>query len=231
MKVKSEVNLIYTLSDISGNIRYVGVTRKTLAWRLRKHITESKSMRTHKDKWISSLAMPPVINLVEETLDRYRECYWIGYFTEIGCRLVNHTDGGEGAPGYHHSPETCAKMSKTRRQKYASGELIGPWKGKRMPKETRKKMSESRKGRICSPETRKKLSETHLKLHTLGMPTSMKGKHHTEKAKKKISESHKKRYANGGTHPNQGKHHTEETVKKIQAGIQAYLLRKKDENK
>jgi len=47
--------------------------------------------------------------------------------------------------------------------------------------ETKKKMSESRKGRHLSEETKKKISESH------------KGKHFSEEHRKKLSESHKGR--------------------------------------
>ena len=67
--------------------------------------------------------------------------------------------------------------------------------------ETRKKMSESRKGEKCyifgkhhSEETRKKMSESRK-----GKTPWMKGKHHSEESRKKMSESKKgKHWYNNG---------------------------------
>ena len=59
-------------------------------------------------------------------------------------------------------------------------------KGKPRSEETIKKMSESKKGKHCSEETKKKISES-LKGHT---PWN-KGKKHSEEAKRKMSEVRK----------------------------------------
>ena len=75
--------------------------------------------------------------------------------------------------------------------------------------ETRRKMSESKKGKPSpnkgvpmSEETKKKMSE------------SQKGKHHSEETKKKMSISRK-----GRTSPNKGKTMSEETKKKISESL------------
>ena len=56
--------------------------------------------------------------------------------------------------------------------------------------ETRKKLSESKKGRTLSEETRKKISEAHK-----GKPSVMKGRTLSEEFRKKISEAQKLRWA------------------------------------
>ena len=110
--------------------------------------------------------------------------------------------------------------------------------------ESRRKMSESHKGKVppnkgipMSEEQKKKLSEINK-----GKVPPNKGKHHTEESKKKMSESHKglqtgekhpffffflseetkKKLSDSlmglqaaDTHPMFGKHHTEESKKKI----------------
>ena len=53
-------------------------------------------------------------------------------------------------------------------------------------KETKKKMSDAKKGKPRSAETRKKLSEAHK-----GKPSPTKGKHFSEETKNKLSEAHK----------------------------------------
>lgn len=64
--------------------------------------------------------------------------------------------------------------------------------------ETKKKLSESLKGRTFSEETKKKMSDAKK-----GEKSAWYGKHHSEEIKEKISNSHK------------GKHHTEESKRKI----------------
>jgi len=43
------------------------------------------------------------------------EIFWIRYFSGIGFRLTNLTEGGEGASGYRHSPETRKRMSELKK--------------------------------------------------------------------------------------------------------------------
>ena len=71
-------------------------------------------------------------------------------------------------------------------------------KGVTLSDETRRKMSESKKGRIFSEEHRRKLSESH-KGHTV-----------SEETRKKMSEAKK-----GENNPLYGKHFSEETRRKI----------------
>jgi len=77
-----------------------------------------------------------------------------------------------------------------------------PWNlGIPATEETKKKISESGKGRIVSEETRLKISKIH------------KGKFVSEESKRKNSEAHK-----GINNPNYGKHHSEETRLRIGRG-------------
>ena len=69
---------------------------------------------------------------------------------------------------------------------------------KNMSEETRRKMSESHKGRHLSEEARKKLSE------------AKKGRHLSEEHRRKISESKK-----GEKNPMYGKHRSDETRRKM----------------
>ena len=91
---------------------------------------------------------------------------------------------GEKNPMYgkhqRHSEATRRKMSESHKGKPSHK------KGVTLSDETRKKISESMKGRTFSDETRKKLSE------------ALKGKKHkpfTEETRKKMSESAKRRHA------------------------------------
>jgi len=82
--------------------------------------------------------------------------------------LINFTNGGEGMSGHVCSEETKRKMSEARR-------------GGTHSEETRRKISEANKGKKLSEETRRKLSEAH------------RGKKHSEESKRKMSETKKKK--------------------------------------
>lgn len=79
------------------------------------------------------------------------EKYWIAQFKSWGFNLANMTDGGDGISGWKHSESS------------------------------KKKMSESKKGRRLSPNTEFKK----------GMISLNKGKKHSKETKKKISDSKK----------------------------------------
>ena len=101
-----------------------------------------------------------------------------------------------------HSEESRKKMSESK-------------KGMRHSEESRKKMSEAKKGekshmygKHLSEETKKKMSEAQK-----GEKSHMYGKHPSEETRKKLSEANKGKYE-GEKHPMYGKHHSEETRKK-----------------
>ena len=90
----------------------------------------------------------------------------------------NFTEGGDGSSGFRYSEESKKRMSEAR-------------KGKTHSLKTRKKMSESKKGenhpmygKTHSLETKKKISEANK-----GENNPMYGKTHSEKTRKKMSEA------------------------------------------
>ena len=80
----------------------------------------------------------------------------------------------------------------------------------KLSEESRKKMSEARKGKTLSEEHKHKLSESHK-----GEKNGFHGKSHTEETKRKISEAHKgeKSYWYGKKHSEETKHKTSESHK------------------
>lgn len=80
------------------------------------------------------------------------------------------------------------------------------------------KISISNKGKKASAETRRKMSESRK-----GKPTWNKGKHHSKESIKKMSESKK-----GEKNSMYGKHHSEETRRKMsEAAKRRYAVAKK----
>jgi len=114
----------------------------------------------------------------------------------------NFTEGGDGTTGYKHTLDTRKKMSESRKGKNS------PNYGKTRPEETRRKISKSLKGKkrgSFTEEHKKKISESRK-----GDKHPFYGKKLPEETKKKMSESRK-----GEKNGMYGKKHSKETRKKL----------------
>lgn len=134
---------IYTLADpITNEIRYIGLTKKTLEERLKGHL-KCKD-KTHRTFWINSIknkGLKPKIELLDEVeneLGPVSEIFWISMFKTWGFKLVNLTDGGETSTTKNiiRSKEWCENIRK--------GKLKSNFK---YTIESKQKMSESAKKR------------------------------------------------------------------------------------
>ncbi len=148
---------IYTLSDPRNNeIRYVGKTTSSLIKRLNGHTYSANKYNFHNARWIKTLltnSLKPNINLLEECLESdwvEREKYWIKYYKDLGIKLNNNTDGGDGHSGYKKSEELKKRIS--------------DWsKGKSISLEQREKISIANKGKKHSLEFKNQISERFSK--------------------------------------------------------------------
>lgn len=99
-------------------------------------------------------------NLIEEEAFE-REKFYINFIGRY--KLVNMTDGGEGASGNIQTEEVRKKISEFQKGKKPSEEtrkkLSESKKGKKRSEETKLKMSESAKGKIFSKETKIKIGD------------------------------------------------------------------------
>lgn len=143
MQQESKTTFIYTLScPLSNDIRYVGKS-DNIKNRIRDHLSKSKKLKTHKDKWICSLnknhSKPKleILDIVDKNEWKFWEQHYISLFKSWGFNLVNHTNGGDGGSFKKHTEETKKKMSQLRKGK----------KRKPFSEETKKAMSESAKKR------------------------------------------------------------------------------------
>ncbi len=126
----AKVTSIYRLRcPTTGETRYVGKTVNLLKQRLSEHLHDKRL--NHRCNWIQSLirqGLEPVIELIEVVPAgedwQTRERYWIAYYREQGCDLTNATDGGEGLTGYAPSEETRKKLSQAKKGKKHSPEHI-----------------------------------------------------------------------------------------------------------
>ena len=182
---------VYTLSDPrTGDVRYVGVTNNPRN-RFNSHMRDNRASN-HRTRWINSLVrdgLKPIMAIIDETdRDNWAQCemMWIAHYRSIGCKLVNSTDGGEGATGYVHSEEQRRKIADTQR-------------GKKYSEESRRKMSESQKNRPpITNESRRKMSEAsrnHSKESFRKIGDAHRGKKHTDETRRKMVENNTRRRA------------------------------------
>ena len=129
-------------------------------------------------------------------------------------RCYNLMPGGNMRAGWELSDEHRKKISQTRIERIASGEIV--CKGHRLTDEEKRNLSEKAKERLRNPENNpmygRKHSEESVRKNReshLGQVPWIKGKHHSENARQNISAS---RYKFLAEHPdakldwNSGKH-------------------------
>lgn len=116
---------IYTLSDPRTlEVRYVGMTTKSLDVRLGGHLRTAHLEKNHRARWIRSLknaGLVPVITEIEVVpVEQHAEAErrWIAAYRAQGARLVNATDGGDGTFGHKMSPEARKRISDSKKGKF-----------------------------------------------------------------------------------------------------------------
>lgn len=105
---------IYKLIDPrTSEVRYIGKTvDKKRRFTYHRYTTDG----THRSNWIAQLRacnLLPIMEIIEEVEGNgwvEREKHWISHHKELGCRLTNATDGGEGETGFKMSEETKQKL-------------------------------------------------------------------------------------------------------------------------
>lgn len=156
------------------HVRYVG-----MAMRAGRPYDPAKNARrnpknTHLFAWIRSLQSQEreptsliLEELPEDTTRKFlgfvEKCY-IRSLREIGHRLTNVAEGGDGGNTGPPTPETLAKI-------YAS------WTPEKRAKQSRAKTGNKNcVGRVCSPETREKQRIAHLGQRRFGRQLSQESK-------------------------------------------------------
>lgn len=144
---------LYTLADPrTDEVRYVGWTSSAPGARLSGHLTAARlDRKNHRCAWIRSLmvngykpSMRVLAFLESEDAPIYEMAY-IEALRSTGTRLVNATDGGDGATGYVPTAEHRAAISRA-------------GLGRKHTPEARAAISAAKLGKERSPETRLKIS-------------------------------------------------------------------------
>lgn len=165
---------IYVLKDpINQHIRYVGKTISPKN-RYKSHKCLKVKKGTYLSCWIESLRnkdLSPIMEIIDEVEkenSKKKEIYYISFYKNQGCNLVNLTDGGDGCDGYKHSKEIKLKMSEIQKKHWKLGikKFIPSMKGKKHTEESKIKMSvlqigkkNHNYGRSTSEETKLKISK------------------------------------------------------------------------
>jgi len=90
---------IYALADNPFNIRYVGLTSKSIEHRLKQHMCDFRH-NAHKVNWIKKYGNSIMAFIIEDGIKtakeaKDREIYYIKTLRDLGVKLINATDGGD----------------------------------------------------------------------------------------------------------------------------------------
>mgnify|MGYP001612131256 FL=1 len=159
---------IYLLIDpITNDVRYIG---KSVDIRNRLYFHFSywclQKERTHKANWLRHLhaqGLKPNILIREYDRDALSliEQFWIAIARNLGCRLTNHTDGGEGAIGARRSKETRERIRRAnlgRKQKPESRAKISEGRRLHLASHPAWRHTKSSRGKISKAKTGKQLA-------------------------------------------------------------------------
>lgn len=151
--------LIYCLKHPDTlEVRYIGMTSKTLKYRLSKHIDNAKYTKHNKHlcNWILNilkLNKKPIIELIEKVdFNKWqdKEKFYISLYSSK--RLLNSTMGGEGTFGFKHNATTIKKLRDLKTGIIPSKEALIKrsisLKNRVITKEHRLKISNSNRGKI-----------------------------------------------------------------------------------
>lgn len=174
---------LYKHTTPNGKV-YIGITSQTLSQRWRNgkgYKTQVFYNAIQKYGWDNIIHEILFENLSYEDACHKEEMLINKYKSNIKQYGYNISIGGGGTKG-----------------------VTSIWKGRHLPKETCKKISEANKGRIFSIESRKRMSDSQKKLvNDPNYINPMKGRKHSDYTKSLISKCHK------------GKHLSEEHKRKL----------------
>lgn len=178
---------IYALAD-SEEVRYIGWTVDPRR-RLRRHLDTAKTGKLHRECWIRSVVQAGgqiQMYVLEEGEGDWAEAErrWIAHYREMGARLTNLTDGGEGVPGLVFSEEVRKKFREYSLARGCEALIQAAHArrgkpGRKLPEDHIAKLVESNRRRVWTGEMRRKVA--------LSVSCVQKGRRCSEETRRKIS--------------------------------------------
>ena len=144
----------YAHSKPDGTIFYIGKGHSKRAYDLvKRNVYWKRLVEKHGIPTVEILAHWAT---EQEALDH--EVLLISCFKDMGYKLTNLTDGGEGSSGFKHSQESIAKIVKVKTEQPSRY-----WLGKPRSQETKDKISKALMGtgRPHTEEAKKKIALSH----------------------------------------------------------------------
>lgn len=199
---------IYLITNIENKKQYVGITKFSIEERFSQHMKRGFLLTEAIKKYGEQKFSIELIEEVESAERAYElEIFYIQKYNTKVPNGYNLTDGGDGIFGWEASEEYRQECSE--RVKLLHKEKKVGMYGKNHSEETRKKMSDSSKGKPKPWLIGRKVSEeTKEKIRQINS-----GKVLSDETRKKISENHYD--ISGENNPMYGKKHSPETIEKL----------------
>lgn len=165
--------IIYRMYNRITKKNYIGQTTRSLKERTAEHIRCNKIV---VDKAIKKYGIE---NFIVEEIDsaltieelNEKEKYWIAKYNSLVPNGYNQCLGGDNTCGFHHRAESKRKMSEAKSKAYIGKE--NPFYNKTHSEESKKKMSDKRKGmKHLSEEQIAKLRESHRTVSVKNIETN-----------------------------------------------------------
>lgn len=153
--------IIYALKEKNKTeLKYIGLTTGKLDDRFKRHLRDNKIV--HKTNWIKQIGKNNIeIIIIEDKIQDFnilcqKEIFYINYYKELGHKLTNISNGGEGwTVGTKFTDKHKENISKYHAD--VSGEN-NPMYGKTHTQSAKQKNSVARKGSVHTNETKEKMS-------------------------------------------------------------------------
>jgi len=199
--------IIYKATNNVNKKCYIGQTKFNIEIRKKQHSSNGFLLHNAIRKYgIDAFEWEVIDDTCQskEELDEMEYHYIKQYHSHISEYGYNMTWGGDGIHGYKHTEKSKKKMSESLKGRlsgknnpmYGKIGKLHPNFGKKLSKETKKKLSESLKGKKHTKKTRKKMSESHKGKNNINYGKTG-DKHHSSKTYEITFPNGKKRIITG----------------------------------